>query len=227
MVGRRVVTYGLSRQADYRATRIEHKGAETTFRVHYRELLLGEISLGMPGRHNVTNALGAIATAMELEVAFTTVKQALHGFTGVQRRFTVRGEQGGALYVDDYAHHPVEIEATLEAAELAYPERRLVAVFQPHRYSRVEDLWDDFCASFNRANEVLVCPVYAAGEKPLEGIDRHSIAEAMTVRGHRGVVVVDSLDDAVAHLQNSRKDGDLVVTLGAGNVNSVIEGLLL
>ena len=225
-VGRRVVTYGLSRQADYRATAIQHNGALTTFRVHYRELLLGEISLGMPGRHNVTNALGAIATAMELEVAFTTVKQALHGFTGVQRRFTVRGEANGALLVDDYAHHPVEIDATLEAAEEAYPERRLVAVFQPHRYTRVRDLWDDFCACFNRANEVVVCPVYRAGESALEGVDQHTIGEAILARGHRGVVVVDDLDAAQAHLRATAGEGDLVVTLGAGNVNQVLDGLL-
>jgi len=225
-VGRRVVTYGLSRQADYRASRVRHDGITTTFQVHYRELTLGEVSLDMPGDHNVANALGAIATAMELEVAFTTVSEALHRFTGVQRRFTLRGEQAGVLVVDDYGHHPVEIEATLDAAESAYPERRVVAVFQPHRYSRVRNHWDAFCAAFNQASEVVVLPVYAAGEEPLEGIDHHALARAMSDRGHRGVTVVEDLDQATAYLADSAKEGDLVVTLGAGNVNRICEPLL-
>lgn len=225
-VDRRVVTYGLSRQADYRASSIVHDGISTTFKVHYRELTLGEVSLDMPGTHNVTNALGAIACAMELEVAFTTVSGALHRFTGVQRRFTLRGEVAGVSVIDDYAHHPVEIEATLAAAEAAYPGRRLIAVFQPHRYTRVRDLWDDFCAAFNNASEVVVCPVVAAGEAPIEGVDAVSIGRAISDRGHRGVRVVASLDEAVAALSADAREGDVVVTLGAGNVNRVCGELL-
>jgi len=225
-VERRVVTYGFARHADYRASRVRTEGLRTTFRVHYRELLLGDVSLGMPGDHNVANALGAIAAAMELEVAFTTVREALDGFTGVRRRFTVRGEVSGAVLVDDYGHHPVEIEATLQAAETAFPDRRLVAVFQPHRYSRVQHLWDAFCAAFNRASEVVVCPVYPAGEAPIPGIDHHHLGQALRDRGHRGVVVVDDLDAAASHLRATVGETDCVVTLGAGNVNKVCDALL-
>lgn len=225
-VGRRIVTYGMSRQADYRASNIRHDGVTTTFRVHYRDLTLGEISLDMPGNHNVSNALGAIACAMELEVAFTTIKESLYKFTGVRRRFTLRGEAAGVQVVDDYGHHPVEIEATLQAAEAAFPERRVVAVFQPHRYSRLRDLWDDFAAAFNQASEVVVCPVYPAGESPMEGVDHVQIGKTIAERGHRGVTVVDDLEHAVRHLVETAKDGDVVVTLGAGNVNRVCDGVL-
>ena len=225
-VERRVVTYGMSRHADYRASAVSTDGLQTTFRVHYRELLLGEVSLGMPGLHNVANALGAIATAMELEVAVTTVATALDGYSGIERRFTIRGEVGGVTVVDDYGHHPVEIVATLEAAGSAYPERRLIAVFQPHRYSRLRDLWDEFCAAFNQATEVVVCPVYAAGEPALDGVDARAIGQALRDRGHRMVKVVDDLDGATAHLADSVQPGDVVITLGAGNVNQVCDGLL-
>lgn len=225
-VERRVVTYGMSRHADYRASSVRTDGLQTTFRVHYRELLLGDVSLGMPGLHNVANALGAIATAMELEVAFTTVAQALHGYTGIERRFTVRGEVNEVTVVDDYGHHPVEIVATLDAAEAAYPDRRLVAVFQPHRYSRLRDLWDEFCAAFNHATEVVVCPVYAAGEPALDGVDAPAIGQALLDRGHRLVKVVDDLDGAIEHLAATVQAGDVVITLGAGNVNRVCDGLL-
>jgi UDP-N-acetylmuramate--alanine ligase len=225
-IERRVVTYGLSRHADYRATAVRPEGLNTWFRVHYRELLLGEVRLGMPGLHNVTNALGAIATAMELEVAFTKVAEALDGYTGVQRRFTVQGEARGVTVVDDYGHHPVEIVATLEAAGSAYPDCRIVAVFQPHRYSRLSDLWDDFCAAFNHATEVVVCPVYAAGEPALEGVDAAAMGQALRDRGHRNVAVVDNLDGAVAHLRDTVSAGDVVITLGAGDVYKVCDALL-
>ena len=225
-IGRRVVTYGFSRQADYRASSLRFDGLKTSFRVHRKvgpkdEVVLGEITLGMPGRHNVQNALGAVAAAMELKVPFQQIREALHDFGGVQRRFTVRGDVGGVLVVDDYGHHPVEIEATLQAAEEAYPDRRIVAVFQPHRFSRLRDLWGDFASCFNRAESVLVCPVYAAGEAPIEGVDHEHIAAAIHHRGHRGTIVADDLDHATALLIRSVEPGDIVITLGAGNVGSV------
>ncbi|MFT7522045.1 MAG: UDP-N-acetylmuramate--alanine ligase [Kiritimatiellia bacterium] len=225
-VERRVVTYGFSRSADYRASTVRTAGLHTSFKVHHQDRLLGEVALGMPGKHNVANALGAIACALELEVPFSVVQKALHGFTGLQRRFTVRGDVAGVLIVDDYGHHPVEIEATLEAAEEAFPERRVVAVFQPHRYSRVRDLWSEFCSAFNRAAEVVVCPVYRAGEEAIEGIDHHALGREMHDRGHRGVVVVDDLDKAAEHLALTVREGDVVITLGAGNVNTVCTPLI-
>ncbi|TVQ91801.1 MAG: UDP-N-acetylmuramate--L-alanine ligase [Deltaproteobacteria bacterium] len=225
-IERRVVTYGFAQHADYRASGVIAEGLHTTFRVHHHDQVLGEVRLGMPGQHNVSNALGAIAVALELEVSFEIARQALDGFTGIQRRFTVRGEADGVLVVDDYGHHPIEIEATLRAAEEAFPERRIVAVFQPHRYSRVHSLWDAFCAAFNRANEVVVCPIYGAGEPPMPQVDHHHLGVAMRDRGHRGVEIVDDLDGAVVHLQDTVRAGDVVITLGAGNVNVVCDPLV-
>lgn len=225
-VRRRVVTYGLSRQADYRADHIRQEGVATTFDVWRREEKLGSVTLGMPGKHNVQNAVGAIATAMELSVPFAQASQGLHGFTGVQRRFTLRGEEGSVLVVDDYGHHPVEVQATLDAAEAAFPERRLIAVFQPHRFSRLRDTWDDFCASFNRASQVVVMPVYRAGEQPIEGIDHRRFAQALWERGHRGVVRVDDHEEALSWLRSHARAGDVVITLGAGNVNQLCDPLL-
>jgi len=225
-IRRRVVTYGYARHADVRASQPVTEGLRTRFSVSRGEEELGEVVLAMPGLHNVANATAAIAAAIELSIPFDAAAAALQDFTGVQRRFSVVGEAAGALLIDDYGHHPVEIEATLQAAESAFPGRRLVAVFQPHRYTRVRDLWSDFCMSFNRADEVLVCPVYAAGEAPIDGIDHPSLASELRDRGHRGTRAVDDLDAAVSWLRDNLREGDVVVSLGAGNVNRVLHDLL-
>ena len=225
-VRRRVVTYGTSVQSDFRCDDVRHDGMLTSFSVWRGGEHLGEVQLGMPGRHNVKNALAAIATAMELDIPFSVAAEALRGFSGVQRRFTVRGEAGGRLVVDDYGHHPVEISATLQAASWAFPDRRLVAVFQPHRYSRVKQLAGDFCRAFNQAAQVVVCPIYPAGEAPMEGVHHHGLAEGIRAHGHRGVMVADDLDHATRLLLERTRAGDLVITLGAGNVNRVCQALL-
>jgi UDP-N-acetylmuramate--alanine ligase len=225
-VGRRVVTYGFAKTAMYRPGNVLNDGVKTEFDLYRNDECLGRISMDMPGRHNVCNAVGAVAVSMELGMPFQTVAASLDGFTGVRRRFTIRGKRAGVTVIDDYGHHPVEIEATLSAAEEAFPESRVFAVFQPHRYSRVKDLYDDFCAAFNRAGQVVVCPVYAAGEEPIEGIDHVSIAEDMRRRGHRGVHSVDSLDEAQDYIADLVESGDVVITLGAGNVNAVCDPLL-
>lgn len=222
-IRRPVVTYGFARQADYRAANVRPEGLSTRFDLHHGKLTLGTIRLGMPGRHNVANATAAIATAMELDVPFDVAQRALEGFTGVQRRFTVRHDVGGVLIVDDYGHHPVEIEATLEGADESFPERRILAVFQPHRFSRVQNHWADFVSAFTRADQVVVCPVYAAGEQPIEGIDANTLASEMRERGHRGTVAVDSLEAAAEHLASEVSPGDVVITLGAGTVNQVCD----
>jgi UDP-N-acetylmuramate--alanine ligase len=224
-VRRRVVTYGFARQAEYRATNVVANGLRTTFTVWKGDLQLGSIELGVPGRHNAQNATGAVAAAMELSIPFEKVQQGLNGFTGVQRRFTVVGEPNGVMLVDDYGHHPVEIQATLAAAEAAFPDRRIVAVFQPHRYSRLRDLWGDFCTAFNRASEVVVCPVYPAGEEPIPGIDAERVVAEMQQRGHRLTRSVESLSAATEYLAGSVRPGDIVVALGAGNVNTVVREL--
>ncbi|MCB9678184.1 MAG: UDP-N-acetylmuramate--L-alanine ligase [Alphaproteobacteria bacterium] len=220
-VRRPVVTYGYARQADYRCAAVETKGLTTKFTVYHHDERLGDVTLGMPGRHNVSNATAAIATAMHLDIPFATAAKALQGFTGVQRRFTVRAHVNDVLIVDDYGHHPVEIEATLEGADESFPERRIIAVFQPHRYTRVQNHRPEFCSAFTHADTVLVCPIYAAGEKPIEGLDHHALSQEMRERGHRGTQAVDSLDDAVDWLAANVKPGDLVITLGAGNVNAI------
>ncbi|MCP4804099.1 MAG: UDP-N-acetylmuramate--L-alanine ligase [Proteobacteria bacterium] len=222
---RRLITYGLSRQAEVRAGEVIADGLTTRFTVLHKDVELGEVTMAMPGRHNVQNALAAIATALELDIPFAQIQAALNGFTGVQRRFTVRGDVGGVLIVDDYGHHPVEIEATLQGARDGFPDRRIVAVFQPHRYSRVQDLELDFCRAFNRADHVLVCPIYTAGEAPVEGLDSHRLADGLRSHGHRSVHAVDDLDEALTHLREITAEGDLVLTLGAGNVNTLCERL--
>lgn len=224
-VRRPVITYGFGRQAEFRAGNVEADGLTTRFNVHHGDVDLGTIRLGMPGKHNVLNATAAIATSLQLDVPFATLQKALEGFTGVQRRFTVRSDANGILIVDDYGHHPVEIEATLEGADESFPDRRIIAVFQPHRYSRVVNHWADFCSAFTRADRVLVCPIYAAGEKPVEGIDHHALVAEMRERGHRGTSAVDSLGAAIDVLAADLRSGDVVITLGAGNVNSICEPL--
>jgi len=227
-IRRRVVTYGLCAQAEVRGEAIRQAGMTTTFRVLWRDRPLGDISLGMPGRHNVRNALAALSVALELEVPFDQLQTALDGFAGVDRRFSVRAEIPGEqpiTIIDDYGHHPVEIMATLEGARDSWPQRRLVAVFQPHRYSRVRDLRDDFARSFNLAGHVVVCPIYRAGEAPIDGLDATSVAASLSGFGHRSVRAAESLTDAVDHLAQEVRPGDVVITLGAGDVGSVCDTL--
>ncbi|MDP2309249.1 MAG: UDP-N-acetylmuramate--L-alanine ligase [Pseudomonadota bacterium] len=222
---RRTLTYGFGAQAEVRADRVRQVGRSVEFRVWRRDEVLGDVRLDVPGRHNVLNALAATTVALELDLPFTQVQEALHGFGGVDRRFSERANVGGVLIVDDYGHHPVEIQATLAAASEGFEGRRIVAVFQPHRYTRVADLWADFCASFNAAAHVVVCPVYAAGEAPIEGVDATRIVRGLADHGHRSVVSVPDLDGAVEHLAGFVRAGDIVITLGAGDVNRVCAAL--
>ncbi|MCC7109768.1 MAG: UDP-N-acetylmuramate--L-alanine ligase [Deltaproteobacteria bacterium] len=215
---RRHVTYGRSRQADYQATDLALEGVRSRFTVRRRGQELGEVRLNLAGAHNVLNSLAAFAVADELAIPFETVATALAAFQGVQRRFTQRGEQRGVLVIDDYGHHPVEIRATLAAARQAYPGRRVVMLFQPHRYSRTAALKDDFARAFNDADVVLVAPVYAAGEEPIEGATGAALAEAMVRHGHHGARAVGSLDEGIAQLASLVAPGDVVLTQGAGDV---------
>jgi len=229
-IRRRTVTYGFNAQADVRGENLVLEGISASVDVRWRDQLMGTVCLNMPGRHNVSNALAAIAVGLELDIPFDRLAQALDGFSGVERRFSVRGEVSigdGApvTIIDDYGHHPTEIRATLEAAANAWTGHRIIAVFQPHRYTRVRDLFDDFVRCFNHATEVIVCPVYRAGEAPIEGIDHHSLGSGMIEHGHRGVRVVENLDEATAVLAEGRTPGDIVITLGAGDVNRVCTDL--
>ncbi len=229
-IRRKVVTYGMNEQAEMRADHVRYEGMITRFSPIWRGQRLGEIALGMPGLHNVSNALAALAVGLEIGIPFERLQAGLLHFTGVDRRFSVRAEivpndaPEGSLpvtIIDDYGHHPTEIVATLTAASQVWPDRRRFAVFQPHRFSRVRDLLEDFARSFNSATQVLVCPVYRAGEAPIEGIDHQRLASLISDFGHRSVVRVDSLDEATEHLSRSVGPGDIIITLGAGDVNRV------
>ena len=229
-IRRRTVTYGFNAQADVRGENLVLEGISASVDVRWRDEPMGTIRLNMPGRHNVSNALAAIAVGLELDIPFDRLAKALDCFSGVERRFSVRGEVSvgdgpPVTIIDDYGHHPTEIRATLEAAATAWTGQRIIAVFQPHRYTRVRDLFDDFVRCFNHATEVIVCPVYRAGETPIEGIDHHSLGSGMIEHGHRGVRVVENLDEATQVLSEGRTPGDIVITLGAGDVNRVCTDL--
>ncbi|MCO4771724.1 MAG: UDP-N-acetylmuramate--L-alanine ligase [Deltaproteobacteria bacterium] len=224
-VGKRYVTYGLSSQADFRAVDISVSGGVSRFSVMRGEEFLGPVALKIPGRHNVLNALATIATGFEAEIPFPVIQKALEGFEGVQRRFTIRGEIGGVTVVDDYAHHPEEIRATLSAARENY-DRRIVAVWQPHRYSRVQDLREDFMRAFNDADVVCVMDVYRAGELPIDGLDSAALARDLRHHGHKGAVPTPTHDDVRAHLHRILRKGDIVLTMGAGDVTTLSTDLL-
>lgn len=183
LVKKRFVTYGLASQADFNATDISHKATRTSFTVHHRGQALGRISFKMPGRHNVLNALAAVAVAMELDIPFEKIAEGLHDFGGVQRRFMVRHDDGKVMVVDDYGHHPAEIKVTLAAARSGW-DRRIVAVFQPHRYSRTKALFEEFLTAFYQADHLVVMDVYAAGEDVIEGVRAEDLAALKTASIH-------------------------------------------
>jgi UDP-N-acetylmuramate--alanine ligase len=201
---------------------IEHHQERTSFTVCRRGERLGRLSIRMPGRHNVLNSLAAVAVAMELEIPFATIIEAFQDFCGVQRRFQIKYQDNGIMVVDDYGHHPAEIRATLAAARAGW-DRRVVAVFQPHRFSRTQALFEEFLTAFYQADHLVVMDIYAAGEQPIEGIDGRSLAEGIRGHGHKDVHFIPDMDQVVEHLQATVRPGDLVITLGAGNIWQVGE----
>ncbi|GGJ06648.1 UDP-N-acetylmuramate--L-alanine ligase [Neoroseomonas lacus] len=222
---RRIVTYGFSPQADVRAEKIITDRMGATFEVTITDRATGRVRqmkpfrLPMLGQHNVQNALAAIAIGVEMDVDEATIRTALAGFKGVKRRFTRTGEAGGISVIDDYGHHPVEIAAVLKAARQA-GARDVIAVVQPHRYSRLQSLFEDFCTCMNDAGTVIVADVYAAGEQPIEGIDKDALVEGLRARGHRSVVPLPGPDSLPEMIHAIAKSGDYVVCLGAGNITT-------
>jgi len=220
---RRIVTYGFSNQADVRAVDLAFAEGGSRFSVEIADRRqdsvrrLDDLRLPMPGRHNVQNALAAITVGLELGFADDTLRAGLAGFSGVKRRFAKTGEAGGITVIDDYAHHPVEIAAVLSAARQAY-QGRIIAVVQPHRYSRLANLLEDFCTCFNQADSVIVAPVYPAGEAPIEGVDAEALAQGLRAHGHRSVTTVDGPESLAAATAERAGPGDLVICLGAGSI---------
>jgi UDP-N-acetylmuramate--alanine ligase len=224
-IAKRFVTYGLTTQANYRATDISFRGIMTTFRAFENDRELGQIGIRMPGLHSVYNALATLAAARELEVSFEVVREALGSFSGVQRRFQVKGEWGGVMVVDDYGHHPTEIKATLSAAKRGW-ERRTVVIFQPHRYTRTRDLFKEFLTAFNQADVLFLTGIYAASEDPIPGVRAEDLYEGIKGHGHKDATLVPDKNQIVERVLPRLRSGDIVITLGAGDVWKVGEKLI-
>jgi UDP-N-acetylmuramate--alanine ligase len=224
---RRVVTYGFNPQADVQAQNVRSDADGSTFDVKFsawledgKEKIIRDIHLPMLGTHNVQNSLAALAIAHEMKVPVPTMKKALSNFSGVKRRFTKTGEANGITIIDDYAHHPVEIEVVLKTARMAVEKTkaRVIAVMQPHRYTRLRDLFDQFCTCFNEADSVIIADVYTAGEQPIDGADKYALVEGIAKHGHRDVSALSSKETLAQTLSQIARPGDYVVCLGAGDI---------
>jgi UDP-N-acetylmuramate--alanine ligase len=226
-VKRPVINYGTASQADLVISEIELLGLASKFRLTYRGDDLGVFHLpGPPGIHNVRNAAAAAAVALYLDVPADLIRAGLESFSGVGRRFEIKGTIGGITLIDDYGHHPVEIRATLEAARGCRYERLLV-LFQPHRYTRTQHLWDDFCLAFNQADVLVLTDIYPASEQPIPGITAAALAAAIRAAGHKNVVYCSTLQESLEYLLREARAGDAVLTIGAGNVSRAVGELAI
>jgi UDP-N-acetylmuramate--alanine ligase len=225
-VERRVISYGLSPQAEVSARELQVGPTGSRYVAVQGGEALGAVSLKVPGRHNALNSLAALAVGLDLGIGFDRVRAGLESFTGVDRRFQVRGEKAGLVVIDDYGHHPTEIRATLEALRARAGTGRTLVLFQPHRYSRTQALWDEFCHAFHEADVLLVSDIYAAGEEPREDVSAEALARSIAERGHRGVAYAGDLPAATERLVAEARAGDVVLTLGAGSVWHAGEELL-
>lgn len=227
---RKIITYGFNPQADVQATNIRFQKGHSLFDVKFaahlspdgEELVLRDVELSMLGRHNVQNSLAVLAIAHQMGVAAPIMKKALSNFEGVKRRFTKTGEAGGVTIIDDYAHHPIEIATVMKTARTAAEEQggRVIAVMQPHRYSRLGDLFEEFCTCFNDADSVIIADVHAAGEAPIEGIDKQSLARGILSHGHKDVVELESQDYLAQLIHEKSSENDIVVCMGAGSITT-------
>ena len=220
------LTYGLNPQSDIRASGISKEGLNTTFDVIFKSRLAGNVTISIPGEHNILNALAAVGVGLELDIDFKYIMEGLKNPGGLKRRFEIKDERGGILFLDDYGHHPTEIIATLSAAKECWPDRRLVVVFQPHRFTRTRDLYDKFVISFNQADFLIITPLYGAGEEPIPGVDSRTLYQGIRNHGHRAVTYCDSTEDTISELLDQIRPGDIVLTLGAGDIHLVGTDLL-
>ncbi len=225
-IERRVISYGLTPQAHVSARDVALGPAGSSFAVSVDDRSLGPITLSVPGAHNVANALAAVAVGLDLEIDFTAIRAGLESFTGVDRRFQVRGEAGGVVVIDDYGHHPTEIRATLDTLRRRAGARRTVVLFQPHRFTRTQALWDEFCKAFLQSDVLLLTDIYPASEEPIPGVTAEALAQAIAERGHRQVAWAGDLKAASERLAEEAREGDVVLTLGAGSVWTAGEELL-
>lgn len=222
---KRFTTYGMTTQADFQAKDIAFDGLSTSFNVVHRRQDVGRLSIRLPGIHNVYNALATLATAFELGISFQVVQDALRDFGGIQRRFQIKGEKRGILIIDDYGHHPVEIMATLHAARTGWG-RRTVVVFQPHRYTRTQALFKDFLTAFNDADVLILTDIYSAGEDRIEGVESRALFAGLREYGHKDVTYLSDKREVIEHLLQIIKPGDMVITLGAGDIGQVSDELV-
>jgi len=226
LIHKRMITYGLTEQADIYAMDIVSRGRVSEFTVRRGDATLGRVSLSIPGRHTIYNSLAAIAVGLELEIDFSTIAGALASFAGVQRRLDIKGESSGITVIDDYGHHPTEIRATLDAVRDGWPDKRLIVAFQPHRYSRTSALFDEFRTAFHRADILIMTDIYAAGEPPLAGVTSEALVDAVKQHGQREVYYIPDVNTLPGELKKMAGSGDLVLTLGAGNIVWAGEELL-
>jgi UDP-N-acetylmuramate--alanine ligase len=218
---KKYITYGLSSQADIQAREIEYGQMEVSFETLAHSHSLGRMTVGLPGNHNVLNALASIAVGLELELNPSQIKKGLRNLGGLARRFQIKGEKEKVTVIDDYGHHPTEISATLETAKQCWPERRLVVVFQPHRYTRTQALLDRFAICFNQADVLIIAPIYGAGESPIPGVTSEILCRGIKEHGHREVILAQSSKDIISLLSNILKPGDVLMTLGAGDIYNI------
>ncbi len=221
LLKRQVRTYGTNPQVDLRARDIRQEGFTSTFQVTAFGEEIGEFSINVPGQHMVLNALAAIGVALELGVDKDQIRDSLATFSGAERRFTKKGEKDGVLVVDDYGHHPTEIAATLKAARKGFPERRIIAAFQPHRYTRTQSLLEEFSRAFFEADVVIITDIYAAGEPSIPGLSGESLVEGLRAHGQREVHSVPKIEDLPDFLKTLTRQGDLLMTFGAGTITNV------
>lgn len=224
-VKKRSTTYGFSPEADFCARDLQTKAMEAQFSVWHHSRSLGKLRLHLPGRHSATNALAAVAVAQELEIPFSQVAEALESFTGIHRRFEIKGEPNGIMVIDDYGHHPVEIQATVQAIRDSW-KRPLTVLFQPHRYSRTRDLFDEFLTSFEGVDRLILTSIYAAGEEALPGVNGEALYQAIKRRGHLEVEFISEKKEIVRQLAPKLRPGEIVLTLGAGDIYKVGEELV-
>jgi UDP-N-acetylmuramate--alanine ligase len=217
-IKKRYTTYGMSSQADFQIRDVEFEKRRSCFSVYRQGLKLGRFTLNLPGVHNVYNATASIAAGVELDIPMAAIESALQTLEGVQRRLEIKGEVNGITVVDDYGHHPTEIKTTLQAIEECWPDNRKVIVFQPHRYTRTQALFDDFTRSFYQSDVLLVLPIYAAGEQKIEGVTGRKLCEGIKAHGHKEVYYSGGEKDTIAYLKDNLKPGDVLLTLGAGDV---------